>query len=215
LSAGPGDLIGVGGDLAPQTVLNAYANGLFPMHVNDGSGGQVLGWWSPDPRGIIPLDGLRRSRSLRQSARRFEIRVNTAFEAVIDACGDPDRPGAWINSEIRAAYMRLHRLGYAHSIEAWDRAGGTLGGGLYGICLGGFFAGESMFHHARDASKVALAGLVEILAADGDRRRLLDVQWVTEHLASLGAVEIARDDYLDRLEAALPLEPPPVFGPPR
>ena len=214
MSAGPGDLIGVGGDLRPQTVLNAYANGLFPMHVNDGRGGQALGWWSPDPRGILPLDGLRVTRSLRQSSRRFEIRVDTAFEAVLDGCADPDRPGAWINAEIRTAYASLHHLGYAHSVEAWERSSGTLAGGVYGICLGGLFAGESMFHRVRDASKVALWGLVDLLAADGEAGRLLDVQWVTDHLASLGAVEIDRDDYLDRLDAALALSPPAVFARP-
>jgi leucyl/phenylalanyl-tRNA--protein transferase len=208
----PGDLVGVGGDLDPETVINAYANGLFPMHVDTGDGHEVLGWWSPNPRGVLPLDGLRITRSLRQSARHYEIRVDSDFEAVIDACGDPARIGAWINPEIRRAYVRLHHLGFAHSVEAWD-AEGRLAGGLYGICLGGFFAGESMFHRARDGSKVALAGLVEILAGDGERRRLLDVQWVTDHLASLGAVEISRDEYLDRLDDALSLPAPTAFRP--
>jgi leucyl/phenylalanyl-tRNA--protein transferase len=157
-------------------------------------------WWSPDPRGVVPLDGLRVSRSLHKAQARFEIRVDAAFEEVIDACADLDRPGAWISAEIRAAYVRLHELGWAHSVEAWD--GDGLAGGLYGVAVDGLFAGESMFHRRPDASKVALVALVEILRADGDTRRLLDVQWTTDHLASLGAVDIDRRTYLQRLATA-------------
>ncbi|MGH8998893.1 MAG: leucyl/phenylalanyl-tRNA--protein transferase [Acidimicrobiia bacterium] len=204
------DLLGVGGDLEPATLVRAYQEGAFPMPVSGPDGVAHLGWWSPDPRGILPLDGLRVSRSLRRSRRRFEVRVDTAFEVVIGACADPTRPGGWISDEMRHAYIRLHKLGWAHSVEAWD-AEGHLAGGLYGLAVGGLFAGESMFHHQRDASKVALLGLVERLRADGHPWRLLDVQWVTPHLASLGAVEVTRARYLMLLERALHLPAPASF----
>ena len=172
-----------------------------------------MAWWSPDPRAVIPLDGLRVSRSLRKSCARYEIRVDTAFAAVVDACADPRRPGGWITAAIRDAYVELHRLGWAHSVEAWD-GDGTLAGGLYGIAIGGLFAGESMFHHRADASKVALVGLVARLRDDGHDGdgRLLDVQWRTEHLATLGAVEVTRARYLQLLERALSLTLPPAFA---
>jgi leucyl/phenylalanyl-tRNA--protein transferase len=159
----------------------------------------VLAWWSPDPRAILPLDGLRVSRSLRRSRRQFEVRIDTAFDDVIDACADPSRPGGWIDDEIRDAYSRLHSLGWAHSVEAWRD--GALAGGLYGVAIGDLFAGESMFHRATDASKVALVGLVEHLRSIG--AQLLDVQWLTPHLESLGAIEVSRDDYLRRLAIAV------------
>jgi leucyl/phenylalanyl-tRNA---protein transferase len=159
----------------------------------------VLAWWSPDPRAIIPLDGLNISRSLRRATREFEIRIDTAFRDVIDACADPARPGGWIDDDIAAAYTRLHDLGWAHSVETWRN--GELVGGLYGVGIGGLFAGESMFHRVRDASKVALVGLVEHLRVRG--ATLLDVQWLTPHLESLGAIEIPRADYLDRLAIAV------------
>ncbi len=199
-------IAGIGGDLEPGTVLHAYRSGLFPMHVDHG---RTLGWWSPDPRGVLPLDGLKVSRSLRKSCARFEVRVDTAFDAVVEACADPARDSGWITAEIRRAYNRLHETGWAHSVETWD--GEVLVGGLYGISIGGFFAGESMFHHVSDASKVALVGLVEVLR-DGDVPRLLDVQWRTDHLASLGAVEVSRTDYLSRLGDALTLPVPPAFA---
>lgn len=200
-------VVGVGGDLAPGTLLHAYRSGLFPMQVDRG---RTLAWWSPDPRGILPLDGLRVSRSLRRSCDRFEIRVDTCFDEVVASCADPKRPHGWITDEIRRAYREMHRLGWAHSVEAWSREDGTLAGGLYGVSVGGLFAGESMFHRQRDASKVALVGLVDILAADGVER-LLDVQWTTDHLRSLGAIDVPRDDYLDRLSVALRLPMPPAF----
>lgn len=203
------DIVGVGADLEPGTILAAYRHGLFPMPVN-GSAGGVLGWWSPDPRGVIPLDGLRVPRSLRQSRARYEVRIDTAFEAVIAGCADPSRPHGWITDEIREAYTRLHRMGWAHSVEAWSAEDGVLAGGLYGIAIGGLFAGESMFHRRTDASKVALVRLWELLRQGG--ALLLDVQWCTPHLARLGAVEISRDDYLERLRKALAVPPPPAFG---
>jgi leucyl/phenylalanyl-tRNA---protein transferase len=202
-SADDRGVVGVGADLEPGTLLAAYRSGLFPMPVDGG----VLAWWSPDPRGIIPLDGLRVSRSLRQAVRRFEVTVDQDFPAVIAACADPTRPHGWINGDIVRAYTRLHELGWAHSVECWG--GGDLVGGLYGVAVGGLFAGESMFHHRPDASKVALVHLVELLGhGDG---RLLDVQWTTPHLVSLGAVDIDRDEYLTRLGTALDAPLPEAF----
>lgn len=191
-------------------MLAAYRRGLFPMPVRAG-GRDVLAWWSPDPRGILPLDGLRVSRSLRRSCRRYTVTVDAAFDDVIDACADPDRSGRWIDAGIRAAYATLHQLGWAHSVEAWDDDG-SLAGGLYGVAIGGLFAGESMFHRARDASKAALVHLVSRLAGNDDA--LLDVQWLTPHLASLGAVEIPRTTYLTRLQRALLAPLPTVFQEP-
>jgi leucyl/phenylalanyl-tRNA--protein transferase len=158
---------------------------------------------------VLPLRSLRVPRSLRRSRRRFELRVDSAFAEVVRACGHVRRPGGWITDEIHDAYVRLHALGWAHSVEAWD--GDGLAGGLYGVAIGGLFAGESMFHHRSDASKVALTGLVEILCADGDGRRLLDVQWATDHLVSLGVVDIARASYLERLHTALEAPLPPLW----
>jgi leucyl/phenylalanyl-tRNA--protein transferase len=191
-------LVGIGADLEPGTVLGAYRAGIFPMPFDNGPN---VGWWSPDPRGILPLDALRVSRSLRQSMDRYDITIDTAFEQVVDECANPDRDGAWITSAINSAYCELHRLGWAHSVETRDRLTGELVGGLYGIHIGGLFAGESMVHHSRDASKVALAGLVEHLRSQGVI--LLDVQWLTPHLASLGAVEVPRAEYLSLLANAL------------
>jgi leucyl/phenylalanyl-tRNA--protein transferase len=192
------DVIAAGGDLAPATIIGAYQQGIFPMIVE--APAPILAWWSPDPRGILPLDGLRVTRSLRQSAKRYEIRIDTCFEDVMRACADPSRESGWITEEFITAYVALHRLGYAHSVEAFDRDG-RLAGGLYGVRINGLFAGESMFYRKRDASKVALMGLVDQMRASG--MVLLDVQWRTEHLASLGAVEISRADYLEMLAATL------------
>jgi leucyl/phenylalanyl-tRNA--protein transferase len=209
------EVVAVGADLEPGTLLSAYRNGLFPMPLEAPGRRSVIGWWSPDPRAILPLDGLHVSRSLARSCRRFEVRVDTAFEAVSRACASPDRPGRWITPEISAAYTHLHRLGWAHSVEAWapgEGPGGEdlLAGGLYGVAIGGLFAGESMFHHRTDASKVALVALVERLVTGG--ATLLDVQWRTHHLAHLGAVEISRERYLDLLEEAIARPLPPAFG---
>lgn len=203
----PDEVIGVGADLEPGTLLAAYRAGVFPMPIRRG----LMGWWSPDPRGVIPLDGLRVTRSLRRSCARYQIRIDTDFEQVIDSCGDKRRPGAWINKDIKSAYTRLHELGWVHSVEAWDDEG-RLAGGLYGVAIGGFFAGESMFHRRTDASKVALVALVQELQAA--EAALLDVQWATGHLASLGAVEISRRRYQALLAAALERPQPAVFGGP-
>jgi leucyl/phenylalanyl-tRNA--protein transferase len=142
------------------------------------------------------------------------VRIDFAFEEVIEACADPHRPDGWITAEMRAAYVRLHELGWAHSVEAWDPADGTLAGGLYGLAIGGLFAGESMFHRRTDASKVALMGLVELLSEGGALGRLLDVQWVTPHLARLGAEEVPRWRYLEMVRRAVELPLPRAFLPP-
>lgn len=195
--AGDGEVVGAGADLEPGTLLAAYRCGLFPMPL-----GSSLLWWSPDPRAVIPLDGLVVTRSLRRSCRRFELRFGTAFDEVVARCADPHRPGGWITRRMRRAYGRLNELGWAQSVEAWG-PDGELAGGLYGVSIGGFFAGESMFHRQRDASKVALVGLVEALLGGGGR--LLDVQWLTPHLASLGAVEVSREAYHELLREAVAL----------
>lgn len=203
-------LVGVGADLSPGTLLAAYRSGLFPMPLTRAH----LGWWSPDPRGILPLTGLHLSRSVRRAHRRFEIRVDTAFTDVVAGCADPRRPGAWITAEVAAAYGELHQLGWAHSVEAWT-PDGRLAGGLYGVAIGGLFAGESMFHapqpFGRDASKVAVVGLVEVLMADSGAGRLLDVQWATPHLRRLGVVAVPRPEYLRLLRTALTVPLPTAF----
>jgi leucyl/phenylalanyl-tRNA---protein transferase len=194
----PQDLIAAGGDLEPRTVVGAYRRGIFPMVVETPD--PVLAWWSPDPRGILPLDRLRVTRSLRQSAKRFEVRVDTCFADVIRACANPARKSGWITEDFINAYITLHELGWAHSVEVFDRAG-TLAGGLYGIRIDGLFAGESMFHVQRDASKVALMTLVQLMRDTG--LTLLDVQWTSHHLESLGVIAIPRQEYLERLAHAL------------
>lgn len=200
-NAEPGeDLIGVGADLQPATLIAAYRSGAFPMGLGRG-GRNPMGWWSPDPRGIIRPAEMHVSRSLRRSMRHFDVTIDVAFEQVMLGCADPARTGRWITPAILRAYRELHRLGWAHSIEVWQES--RLVGGLYGIAIGGLFAGESMFHRATDASKAALVTLAEILVAEGDSRRVIDVQWVTPHLASLGAVEVTRETYLTLLTAAL------------
>ena len=188
-------LCGIGADLAPGTLLAAYRSGIFPMPVRR----KTLGWWSPDPRGVIPLDGLVVSRSLRRSCRRYEVRFDTRFRDVMERCSDPSRPHGWITPQFVDAYHDLHRLGWAHSVEIY--LDGRLVGGLYGIRIVGLFAGESMFSEATDASKVALVWLVDWLAGSG--ATLLDVQWTTPHLASLGAVDVPRPVYLEMLAEAM------------
>lgn len=177
-------------------LVAAYAQGIFPMALEDGE----IGWFSPDPRGIIPLDAFvvpkRLARVMRQA--RFDIRIDTAFEAVMRACAEDRDEGTWISDEILTSYVALHARGLAHSVEAWR--GGALVGGLYGVHLGGAFFGESMFHRETDASNVALVALVERMNARGFT--LLDTQWTTAHLAQFGAIEIPRDEYLARLTAA-------------
>jgi leucyl/phenylalanyl-tRNA---protein transferase len=191
------DIVAVGADLEPGTLLAAYRSGLFPMPFDR----RRIAWFSPDPRGILPLDGVRVSRSLQRSMRRFDVRMNTGFRTVMESCADPRRTGGWINRDFVDAYTRLHELGWAYSVEVVEPASDRLVGGLYGVRIGGLFAGESMFHRATDASKVALVHLVEWLGASGGE--LLDVQWTTPHLVSLGAVDVSRKEYLARLAAAI------------
>lgn len=227
------DLIVVGGELDPDLVLSAYRHGLFPMGTG-GAGAPPIGWWSPDPRGVLLPGGLHVSRSLARSRRRFEVSLDTDFDAVVRACADPRRSGRWITPAIIETYGELHRRGDAHSIEV--RREGRLVGGLYGIAIGGLFAGESMFHRERDASKVALAALVDLVfgvaaASPGDpgtgeasgaeaagpddaATRIIDVQWSTPHLASLGVVEVARADYLRRLARATDAPAPRALAEP-
>lgn len=198
------DLVATGADLAERTLLDAYRAGYFPMPLPR----RKLGWFSPDPRGVFLPGDLVVSKSLRRSLRRYEVRVDTAFDDVIAACADPSRPHGWIDRRVTAAYRALHRAGWAHSVEAWDDDG--LAGGLYGVAIGGFFAGESMFHRRTDASKVALVHLCELLGSED--HVVLDVQWVTPHLASLGARAVPRSDYAGLLQLALELPPRPAFG---
>ena len=196
-----GDLWAAGADLAPGTLLAAYRLALFPMPVRG-----TIGWFSPAQRAVFPLEAFAApSRSLRRARRRYEIRVDGAFEAVVAGCARPGDPESWIDGPITDAYVRLHDLGWAHSVEAWDDDG--LAGGLYGVSIGGLFAAESMFHARTDASKAALVGLVELLTAAGNPDvRVLDAQWLTPHLETLGAVEITRAEYRVRLERALELD---------
>jgi leucyl/phenylalanyl-tRNA--protein transferase len=183
-----------------ELLISAYASGWFPMSVE----GEIR-WFSPDPRGILPLDAIHVSRRLARVTRQghFQIQINRAFGEVIRACAAEDRdaadPGSWIDEEIIESYIALHERGFAHSVEAWQ--GERLVGGLYGVALRGAFFGESMFHRATDASKVALVALVERLHSRG--YMLLDTQWVTPHLEQFGALEIPRASYMRRLEQAL------------
>lgn len=188
-------LVAVGADLEPGTLVAAYRSGFFPMPF----GRRRTGWWSPDPRGVLPLDAMRVSRSLRRSLRRFEVRFDTRFTEVMTACADPQRPHGWINPAFIAAYQRLHELGFAHSVECFDDRG-RLVGGLYGVRIGALFAGESMFHRTSDASKVAFVHLVRAMRDHG--LWLLDTQWSTPHLASLGVVDLPRQRYLALLSEA-------------
>lgn len=189
------DIVGSGASLDVSTVLNAYALGIFPMPVDSN-----LCWFSPEYRGVLPLDNFSISRSLKRSLRRYRVSSNRDFGAVIGTCASLERHGAWISEQICELYCELYERGWAHSVEVWDDDD-VLVGGLYGLQIGGFFAGESMFHLSKDASKVALVALVELLCAAGVK--LCDTQWQTDHLASLGVIEIPRADYLRRLSDAL------------
>lgn len=186
--------------LTPTVLLSAYMQGVFPMAHADG-----IYWYDPDPRAVLPLDAFHCPRRLARTVRKsiYEVRVNTAFHAVITQCADPARDGGWIDDEIVAAYTRLHELGFAHSVEAWQN--GTLVGGLYGVAVRGLFAGESMFSTARDASKVALVHLVHRLRNRGFA--LLDVQFDTPHLRQFGIINIPRAAYHRRLQDALQIDP--------
>jgi leucyl/phenylalanyl-tRNA---protein transferase len=183
--------------IASEQLLQAYRLGVFPMAMENGE----IGWFSPDPRTILPLDHFHTSHGLRRARHKqqFEVRINSCFGEVIRECAQ--REDTWINGEIIESYSRLHELGWAHSVETW--LGGELAGGLYGVAIGGAFFGESMFHRATDASKIALWELVERLRKR--RFALLDIQWLTPHLAQFGATEIPRALYLHLLNAAVDL----------
>lgn len=189
-------LVAIGGDLLPGTLLRAYRSGVFPWFDE----GDPILWWSPDPRAIIELDGLHISRRLARTIRSgpYRVTLNQSFGQVIRGCADRAE-GSWITKEMIAAYETLHRLGHAHSVEVWLE--NELAGGIYGVAIGGFFAGESMFTRIRDGSKIALVALVERLRQGGFQ--LFDVQFVTPHTMSMGATEIPRETYLERLHAAL------------
>lgn len=189
-------LVAVGGDLRPARLLEGYQLGIFPWY---DEGWPVL-WWSPDPRAIIELDGLRVSRRLQRTLRsgRFVVTVNQAFADVMRGCADRVE-GTWITRDMFRAYCDLHRRGHAHSVEVWHA--GELAGGVYGVAIGGFFAGESMFHRVTDTSKVALVHLVDRLKERSFQ--LLDIQNISEHTRRLGAIEIPRREYLRRLRRAL------------
>lgn len=187
--------------IAADALLSAYTSGWFPMAVGPGD----IRWYSPDPRGVIPLDTFHASRRLARSLRqhRFEIHIDTDFRTVIRACAERvEADGNWIDEEIIDSYCALHERGFAHSVETWQD--GVLVGGLYGVAIQGAFFGESMFHTVTDASKAALVALVDRLRARG--YRLLDTQWVTDHLAQFGAVEIPRRRYLRLLDDALKVD---------
>lgn len=206
------DLVGVGLSLDTAALLRAYRAGMFPMGLGR-DGGSPMGWWSPDPRGVLLPGMIRVSRSLRKAMRTFDFTLDAAFDDVVAACADPSRQGRWITPAITEAYTELHRTGWAHSVEVWRD--GALVGGLYGVSIGGLFAGESMFHRVRDASKAAFVTLAERVFERTDdvepspegTRRLIDTQWRTDHLATLGVVAIRRADYLRRLPDALASEP--------
>ena len=190
-------LVAIGGDLSVPRLLLAYRSGVFPWTVNP------ITWWSPDPRAIFDLDRFRASRSLEKFMRKqpFELTMDHAFRRVMEGCAEaaPGREQTWVTPEFLDAYTRLHEQGHAHSVECWQAD--ELVGGIYGVSIGGFFAGESMFHRASNASKVALCHLVDQLRAHGFA--LFDIQMVTPATSRLGAIEIPRSEYLRRLEAAV------------
>lgn len=195
------DLIITDGDLAPGTLLAAYRAGYFPMHIQGENKQEILAWFSPDPRGVLPLENFQVSRSLAKSIKKFSFKFDQDFSQVLIGCANPKREQGWINSEIKSAYQKLFDLKVAHCVSIYNPAN-QLVGGLYGVEIGGLFAGESMFHLERDASKVALYWLVEKLKSSPGER-LLDVQWLTPHLARLGAVEVSREQYLEQLKRVL------------
>lgn len=203
------DLIAFSDHCDAATALRAYAEGVFPMPLYQGDFFGEMGWWSPMQRGILPVEALRVTRSLRKSAKHYRTTIDADFGAVLERCADRRRPDGWIDGRMKAIYRELFDAGIVHSVEVWT-PDGVLAGGLFGLSLGGLFCGETMFHDpevGRDASKVALWRLVEVLSADG-RGRVIDTQWLTNHLASLGALEVDRDEYLALTRELLRLPPP-------
>jgi len=200
--AAPDGLVTIGGDLSPELLLDAYRHGIFPWPTYDH---EPMLWWSPDPRALMPLDGMHVSKRLRRRLRsnQFTHTVDKAFAKVIQACavGPGREGGTWLTEEMLAAYIRMHELGHAHSVEVWQEE--ELVGGIYGVAVGGAFAAESMFHGVRDGSKVALYRLIEHLNQRG--YQMLDIQQWTKHTGSLGAIEVPRDEYLKQLEELVDL----------
>lgn len=202
----PGDLITIGADLEPPTLVYAYSKALFPMYVNteDKEFLEIpLGWFSPEKRGIFEIDKLKVSRSMKQSAKKYECKINHSFKEMMVMCQTVPRHGGWITDDFIEAYTKLHKLGFAHSVETYED--GELVGGLYGVGFGNFFAGESMVHTKRDASKVALLHLFQFIKSQirDSSQFLLDAQWLTPHLASLGAQEVPRSEYISRLNKTI------------
>ena len=207
----PNGLLAFGGDLSVERLLLAYQNGIFPWF----SEGEPILWWSPDPRGVMPLDAFHCSQSLKKLIRkqRFHVSINTQFEAVIERCANIPRAdnGTWITEKMIDAYKQLHRSGHAHSLEVWD--GKTLVGGLYGVAVGGVFCGESMFSDVSNASKVAYWYLVDLLKKSG--AQFIDCQMQNPHLESLGCVEVTRGVFTKMLKSAVKKALPPSTWTPR
>ena len=195
--ADPDGLLAVGGNLEPETLLSAYQQGIFPWFDED----TPILWWSPDPRAILEFDNLYISKRLARTIRtnKFQVTFNQDFDAVVKGCIYRPEEGTWITPEVANAYGEFHRRGHAHSVEVWQQ--GVLVGGLYGVAIGGLFAGESMFSTVSDASKIALAALVSRLKEKG--YQLFDLQIINEHTSSMGATEIPRDDYLARVKTTI------------
>ena len=198
------DLVILGADLKPETVIDSYKHGIFPMHIEVANKRQI-GWWSPQQRGILPLNKINISKSLQKSMKKFHVSFDQAFDQVIDGCGDDKRPQGWINKEIKIAYKKLFELGYVHSVEVWNKKD-ELVGGLYGVEVNGLFAGESMFHKETDASKTAMVYLVNQLKEAGGER-IFDVQWQTPHLKSMGVIKISRAKYISLLPEVMNTTP--------
>jgi leucyl/phenylalanyl-tRNA--protein transferase len=198
------DLVSLGADLKPETLIDSYRHGIFPMHIQI-ENKREIGWWSPQQRGILPLNKINISSSLKKSMKKYFVTFDQDFDSVIDGCGDDKRPKGWINKDIKTAYKKLFELGYVHSVEVWNKKD-ELVGGLYGVEVNGLFAGESMFHTQTDASKTALVYLVEKLSQAGGER-IFDVQWQTPHLKSMGVVKISRSKYSSLLPEVMNTKP--------
>jgi len=198
------DLVTLGADLKPETLIDSYKHGIFPMHLQI-ENKREIGWWSPQQRGILPLNKINISSSLKKSMKKYFVTFDQDFDAVIEGCGDDKRPKGWINKDIKTAYKKLFELGYVHSVEVWNKKD-ELVGGLYGVEVNGLFAGESMFHKQTDASKTAMVYLVNQLKEAGGER-IFDVQWQTPHLKSMGVIKISRAKYMSLLPEVMNTTP--------
>ena len=198
------DLVTLGADLKTETLIDSYKHGIFPMHLQI-ENKREIGWWSPQQRGILPLNKINVSSSLKKSMKKYFVTFDQDFDAVIEGCGDDKRPKGWINKDIKTAYKKLFELGYVHSVEVWNKKD-ELVGGLYGVEVNGLFAGESMFHKQTDASKTAMVYLVNQLKEAGGER-IFDVQWQTPHLKSMGVIKISRAKYISLLPEVMNTTP--------